>query len=195
MDIGMKIIGEIPRLLDGFIQVVQRTLRLPNGEEVVRDIYVKPDGVAVVALTPESEVFLVRQARAGTMNPCSVEIPAGLVESEKHNNDPLIAAMSELREETGCDPAKCQWHSLGTIVPSPGDCTCKVHLYLARNATVQFEQNLDSDEYVQCFTMPFGHAVRLAHDPDSNILNDGPSFTALTRAWLHLWVNNLLYGD
>lgn len=194
MDI-ITVVSEVPRLLDGFIKIVQRTLRLPSGEQVVRDVYVKPDGVAVVALTPDNEVFLVGQPRGGSLNPYSVEIPAGLVEPEKHKNDPLVAAMSELREETGVNPENCLWESLGTIVPSPGDCTAKVHLFLARNATVQFKQSLDPDEHVHFFTMPFGEAVKLAHDPESDMLNDCPSFTALTRAWLHLWVNNLLYGD
>lgn len=55
------------------------------------------DAVSVIALTPERQVLLVRQFRAGSGRD-SLETPGGLIEP---GEDPGTAAARELREETG----------------------------------------------------------------------------------------------
>jgi len=66
---------------------------------VAHDYYVVhlADAVHVVAVTPENQVVLVRQFRAGSQRD-SLETPGGLLEP---NEDPLVAGARELKEETG----------------------------------------------------------------------------------------------
>src|SRR3982751_3314867 len=56
-----------------------------------------PDWVNVVALTPDDRLVLVRQFRYG-VNEFSLEIPGGVMEA---GEDPIVAGLRELREETG----------------------------------------------------------------------------------------------
>jgi ADP-ribose pyrophosphatase len=67
-----------------------------SGQE--HDFYVihLADAVHVVALTPDDEVLLVRQFRAGSKRD-SLEIPGGLIDP---GEDPCAAGARELREET-----------------------------------------------------------------------------------------------
>ena len=71
------------------------------------------DAVHVVAITPERQVVLVRQFRAGSGRD-SLETPGGLLEP---GEDPLVAGPRELREETGYagDPPVF----LGTVWSNP----------------------------------------------------------------------------
>jgi ADP-ribose pyrophosphatase len=73
--------------------------RLPNGVEA--DFYIKAEGpaVAVLALTPENDVVLVRHFRPGPMLVLE-ELPGGYVDP---GEAPIEAAQREFREETGYD--------------------------------------------------------------------------------------------
>jgi 8-oxo-dGTP pyrophosphatase MutT (NUDIX family) len=63
------------------------------------DFYVihTSDGVQVLAVTPDDELVMVRQFRAGSRRD-SLELPGGLIEA---GEDPCVAGMRELLEETG----------------------------------------------------------------------------------------------
>lgn len=82
---------------DRYRRVVSRRFELPDGR--VEDFEVRDDGdmVAVLALTGDARVVLVRQFRPGPER-LVVELPAGLVE---HGADPARVAAAELLEETG----------------------------------------------------------------------------------------------
>jgi len=84
-------------VFDGHRRIVRRRFRLPDGEEADYDIKAEPDTAAVVALTEDDEVVLVRQYRAGPEQ-LVLEIPAGAIEP---GEDPFEAARRELLEETG----------------------------------------------------------------------------------------------
>lgn len=70
-------------------------------------VKVKPV-VFILALTKNKEIYLVQQFRFSIQN-MSLEIPAGFLHD---NEDPLIAAKRELREEIGLTAEK--WTPLGT---------------------------------------------------------------------------------
>ena len=81
----------------GYVRVVTRTYRLPDGRLADWDVLDDSDSVAVLATTSQGEVVLVRQFRTG---PGLVldELPGGVVED---GEDPADAARRELVEETG----------------------------------------------------------------------------------------------
>lgn len=70
---------------------------LPDGSQ--SDFYIKVEGpcVCMLALTPDNEVILVREYRPGP-DKILAELPGGYANP---NEDHLIAAEREFREETG----------------------------------------------------------------------------------------------
>lgn len=81
----------------GFVRIVQRTLRLPDGTEAVWDLLDVPASVAVLPLTPDGEVVLVRQYRVGP-DRVVLSLPGSLLDA---GESVVAAAERELREETG----------------------------------------------------------------------------------------------
>jgi ADP-ribose pyrophosphatase len=81
----------------GWIEVVTKTYRMPDGSVVDWDVMVTRDSVAVLALTEDDQVVLARQFRPG---PACVldELPGGELDD---GEAPLEAAVRELAEETG----------------------------------------------------------------------------------------------
>jgi ADP-ribose pyrophosphatase len=98
------------------------------------------DAVHVVAITPDEEVLLVRQFRAGS-GLDSLEIPGGLVDP---GEDPCTAGVRELLEETGYagDPPEF----LGTLWSNPSLTTSRISTIVIRNARLVAEPDLDSNE-------------------------------------------------
>jgi ADP-ribose pyrophosphatase len=78
-------------------RVVSKRFELPNGDVVDYEIKDEEDMVAVLALTRESRVVLVRQFRPGP-EAVLLELPAGVVDP---GAEPAETAAAELLEETG----------------------------------------------------------------------------------------------
>ncbi|MGH3821805.1 MAG: NUDIX hydrolase [Pseudonocardiaceae bacterium] len=83
--------------LEGFRRVVSRRYRLPTGEEADWDILAGGRTVAIVALTEDDRVVLVRQFRPGPAK-VLLELPGGNVD---RGESVEAAAERELLEETG----------------------------------------------------------------------------------------------
>ena len=135
--------------------IVKLTLdraRLPDGTLVDREVVYHPGGVAILALDEGENVALVRQYRY-PMRQLLLELPAGKLDP---GEDPRLAAARELSEETGLEAA--EWTDLGEILASPGFCTERLHMYLARGLTHR-EQHLDKDEFLDVVTVPFRQLV------------------------------------
>jgi ADP-ribose diphosphatase len=78
-------------------RVVSKRFQQPGGEVVDYEIKDEDDMVAVLALTEERNVVLVRQFRPGP-EAVLLELPAGVVDP---GADPAQTATAELLEETG----------------------------------------------------------------------------------------------
>ena len=116
------------------------------------------DAVHVVALTPEDEVVLVRQFRAGSGRD-SLEIPGGLVEP---GEDPCVAGARELREETGYagDPPEF----LGTLWSNPSLVTSRISTIVIRNARRVAEPDPDQHEELVIERVPAVEIPRLIRE-------------------------------
>lgn len=117
------------------------TVRLPNGREATREVVEHPGAVAVVPVTDEGKVVLVRQYRY-PVKEVLLEIPAGKLDK---GEKPEICAHRELEEETGFKAGKME--HLATFYTGPGFTDEIMYLYLARDLTVT-EQCLDEDEFL-----------------------------------------------
>jgi ADP-ribose pyrophosphatase len=113
---------------DGTLVRLRRdTVRMPDGDEVARDILEHPGAVAVLALDEAGRVLLIRQYRH-PVGRLLWEIPAGL--RDVAGEPPHVTAERELIEEAGYRAA--QWHALVDFFPSPGISTERVRVFLAR---------------------------------------------------------------
>jgi ADP-ribose pyrophosphatase len=120
----------------GWITIETATFAMPDGSHSDWDLITGPDIVAVVALTYEGEVVLVRQFRPGPARALD-ELPGGIIDP---GESPLEAGSRELLEETGytgdltlvgstwrgSNDCRRQWLVVGTgcrrvADPSPGE--------------------------------------------------------------------------
>ncbi len=133
---------------DGWIDFRRQAFRFPDGK-IYEPYYTysRRDYVVIVASDEEGRYLCVRQFRQG-IREVTTEFPAGGIESSGAGGaeDALVAAMRELREETGY--ISDEWTHLMTI---PSDATISdnmAHLFVARNCRKVSGQNLDDMEFI-----------------------------------------------
>ena len=144
---------EVQGIFNGKIITVHHdTVTLVDGHETKREVVEHPGGVAVIALTDNNEVLLVRQFRY-PYKEIIFEIPAGKLEK---GEDPFEAGVREFREECGATAENFEW--LGEVYPTPGYTSEIIRLYAATNITFG-EQELDEDEHLDVIKMPFDECV------------------------------------
>ena len=154
MELNEKVLSS-ERLFQGVILGLRRdTVQLPNGKTAFREVAEHPGGVAIVALTEEGEVMLVRQYRY-PFGRKMLEIPAG---KREVGEPPFVTAQRELMEEVGAKAEK--WYDLGTMLPSPGCYNEVVYIYMAEG--LRFSAPCpDEDEFLAIEKMPLTDLVAL----------------------------------
>lgn len=95
-----------------------------NGEST-REVVEHNGGSAIVPVTEDGKVILVRQYRK-PMEDVILEVPAGKLEK---GEDPVVTAVRELEEETGYRADSMEY--LTVMYPSVGYTTEKLYLYMA----------------------------------------------------------------
>ena len=136
-----NILGRDRLLSTGVFSVERLRCRHP-AKGIVHSFYLldTPDWINVIAITEDDRVIMVRQHRLGT-DEFTLETPAGLMNS---GEEPLAAALRELREETG--------YSAGEIIPlkslsaNPAILSNYIHFFLATNCRKTGGQELDPSE-------------------------------------------------
>ncbi len=161
-------------IFDGkVVHLYKDKVRLPDGNESVRE-YVKHIGaVAVVPITAENEVICVRQYRYA-IGRMLLEIPAGKLDSK--DEIPEEAARRELREETGAVSAKLTY--LGKFFSSPAILDECIHIYLAEELEMG-DTDPDDDEFLEVVKIPID---TLAHMICSGEIIDGKTQAGVLKA-------------
>ncbi|HIZ45644.1 MAG TPA: NUDIX hydrolase [Candidatus Olsenella pullistercoris] len=132
-------------------------VELPDGRVALRDVVRHPGAVAVVALTEDGRICLVRQYRTA-LGRVTVEIPAGKLAP---GEDPLECASRELLEETGMSAEKIAF--LTTIATSDGFTDELIHVYMATGLTFT-RSNPDADEFINVDLVPLEELVDVVLD-------------------------------
>ena len=127
-------------------------VELPDGRVAIRDVVRHPGAVAVVALTEDGRICLVRQYRTA-LGRVTVEIPAGKLSP---GEDPLECAGRELLEETGMSAEKIAF--LTTIASSDGFCDELIHIYMATGLTFS-RSDPDADEFINVDLVPLDELI------------------------------------
>jgi 8-oxo-dGDP phosphatase len=116
------------QIADGKVVHVRRdTVRMPDGQEVGREVIEHPGAVGIVAMDEAGQVLLIRQYRHPVARQLW-EIPAGLRDVD--GEPPLVTARRELLEEAGYLAA--DWQVLADFFTSPGITSERLRVYLAR---------------------------------------------------------------
>lgn len=119
-------------------------VELPNGK-IMPAYYVMdfPDWVHAIPLTPEGRVILVQQYRHATRE-ITYEFPGGSTHSQ--TEDPGLAALRELEEETGFTSKDLI--PAGFLSPNPAFQSNRVHSYVAFDCYEIGPQVLDPFEII-----------------------------------------------
>jgi ADP-ribose pyrophosphatase len=142
MDFKEKTI-DIKKIYNGYIiDVENHTVELPDGKPAPRDIVRHPGASVVIPVNDNGDVYMVRQFRK-PLDKVLLELPAGKLDN---NEDPLLCATRELKEETGivADSIK---HII-SIHTTPGFCDEVIHMYIATGLKVG-EACSDDDEFIE----------------------------------------------
>ncbi len=139
------------------------TVEVSNGKVMEDFVIASPnDWSSVVALTPNSEVVLVRQYRHG-IGQTTLELPSGGIEIQDgvdRQEAALQAAKRELLEETGF--ASDDMVYLGSLSGNPVRYTNRAYLFLAQNVQEIASQALDEMEDIEVVLLPFETVVTKA---------------------------------
>ena len=131
----------------GFLDVRRDTVALPGGKSATREYVVHPGACVVIPLLANGDVVLEKQYRYPVQREM-IEFPAGKLDP---NEDPLICALRELREETGYSAS--EWAYAGCMHLAIAYSTEVIHIYFARGLTLG-ERDLDEGEFLDVFTAP-----------------------------------------
>lgn len=124
-----------------WISMYTDSMAFANGNFADWDFIHHNGAAAMVAEDADGKIVMIRQWRPGAEREI-LELPAGGINP---GEEPMAAAVRELREETGalCDEAK----PLLMIQPSPAYNDEKVHMFYCK-VTGYAELALDENEYV-----------------------------------------------
>ncbi len=131
-------------------------VELPDGNVASREVIEHSGAVAVVPITDNDEIIMVKQYRH-PMQEILLEIPAGRL---KQNEDKDDCAKRELLEETGMIARNIK--RVFSFFSSPGFCNEIVHLYVATELTYK-EQQLDKGEFLEVVKVPIKKAVEMIY--------------------------------
>lgn len=157
MDLTERTIESKTMFQGRIITVLLDTAGLPDGGTAQREVVLHPGGVAILALDEADNVALVRQYRY-PLHGLLLELPAGKLDP---GEDHRPAALRELSEETGLEAGELTY--LGCLLASPGFCTERLHMYLARDLRKK-ESHPDEDEFLNVITMPFQQLLEQVMD-------------------------------
>lgn len=158
-------------VFDGVLLHVKKdTVELPNGDKAYREWVKHPGASAVIPVTPDGEVILVRQYRY-PIGDVTLEIPAGKL--DKENEDPLECAKRELSEETGYTASSYKF--LTKLATTVGFSNEFIYIYAA-TGLVAGEQHTDEDEFINVVKVSKEEALKMVYD---GRICDGKSVVAI----------------
>ena len=145
------------------------------GRPCTREHIVHPGGAAALYVR-DGKVALVTQHRY-VYDEFVTEIPAGKLEK---GEDPKLAALRELREETGIEARPEDAELLFVMYPTPGYTNEKIYIYFVKKGE-QMDCCPDEGEFVETQFMPLSEAKQTLL---SGGFNDAKTIVALQAYFL-----------
>jgi len=134
---------------DPWLRLHAERIRTGTGAEIEPWYVVEAaDWVTIVPVLPDGRIILVEQYRHGAGRVCR-ELPAGNIDP---GEDPVVAALRELAEETGYRAATAPI-PLGTLYPEPARSRVTASGYLIHCEAEPGHQQLDHAEDIAVITV------------------------------------------
>lgn len=149
---------------------------LPNDNLMALEVVRHPGGAVILAIDDNENLCMIKQFRHAA-DSWIWELPAGILEP---GEQPQLAAIRELREETGCEAET--WDALGDMFTSPGFCDEKLYTFLARDVSTG-ESSPDHDEFIEVHWVPLTEVESMIM---GGALNDAKSIVAIHQMRLFL---------
>ncbi|MBQ5755084.1 MAG: NUDIX hydrolase [Oscillospiraceae bacterium] len=153
------------------VRLTLDTVELENGNTSYREIVHHRGGACIAALTPQNEIYLVRQFRYA-LGQELWELPAGKLEA---GEDPFEAAQRELEEECGLQAE--EYIDLHPFYPTVGYCSEVIYTWLARGLH-PVPMHPDEDEFVTPEKFPLEDVYRMILDGK---IRDGKTVAAVLK--------------
>lgn len=160
------------------VHLFRDTVRLPNGKLTTREVMRHPGAVAIVPITDEGEVLMVRQYRY-PFGRVLLEVPAGKLDP---GEDCEVCARRELSEETGAEAEELTY--IGEYYPSVAILDENIRMYIAKGLTYK-QAHTDDDEFLQLERIPL---KTLVDQVLSGEITDGKTQVALLKAYYLLFL-------
>lgn len=134
-------------------------VKLPDGNTSTREIVKHPGAVAVIPLTEDGKIVMVKQYRK-PLERTLIEIPAGKIEP---NEAPEVTAIRELEEETGYTTEQLKY--VTSFYTSPGFADEIIHLYFT-DTILPLEEKVagDDDEFIEIVELTLAEAEQCIKD-------------------------------
>ena len=121
----------------------QDTIEVDGDHTVVWDFIGHKGAAAVVPVTADGKILMVRQYR-NALDRYTLEIPAGAL--DEVGEPGIECASRELEEETGYRSENLEW--LITLRTTVAFCNERIEVYVAHDL-IPSEQHLDEDEFIE----------------------------------------------
>lgn len=118
------------------------TMEFENGNTAKWDFIHHDGAAAVVPVTDDGKILMVRQYR-NALDRYTLEIPAGKLDDPEEEG--IVCASRELEEETGYRSENLEW--MITLRTTVAFCNERIEIFAAHNL-IPSKQNLDEDEYI-----------------------------------------------
>lgn len=139
------------------IQLRVDTVEMPNKGYQKREIIEHKGAVAIVAITDDNKIVLVKQYRKAVEKEL-YELPAGKIEI---GETPLDCAYRELKEETGYSANSMKL--IHKYYPTPGFSNQLVFIYLAKDL-IPGEKQLEEDEFLEVYEVDLETAYKMVYE-------------------------------
>ncbi len=167
------------RIFDGrVISLRLDEVEMASGRRVTFEIVEHRGAVAIVPLTPDSHVLLVRQFRRA-VGAELLELPAGTLE---RGETPEACARRELAEEVGQRAGR--WEHLASFFAAPGVLSEEMHVFLARDLSPVAVEREEEDLRVE--PIPLGEG---RHRVATGEIRDAKTIIGILIACERLGVN------
>lgn len=162
-----------------FLQLNQDKVRLPSGNESLREWIDHPGAVVVIGVLDNGKLLFERQFRY-PLKRIFLELPAGKIDASEH---PLDTARRELKEETGYKAKN--WCHLGTMHPCIGYSNERIEIFFAHGLSY-VGAALDDGEHLEVLELSLADALLAVRDGE---ITDAKTITAL------MWAEKTFSGE